>query len=175
MLNKHIKKLATLTFSSFLIGTVHAEVFKIDVQVTSQKDQNLLGIAQTQEMSFPELVVGKHTKQHSTCWSNVTGNQTGLDGEAASNGNSLCPRLSGKTAKFKMTGIPDSKIHVGVRVINSSKNGLKFAVDEITNQYNLSSTGELQLEVNGLITLSSSSLVKTQLTTFEYEFVAYYT
>jgi len=175
MLNKHIKKLATLTLSSLLIGAVHAEVFKIDVQVTAQKDQNLLTIKQNQELSFPEITVAQSTKEGATCAANGNANSVGFDGQTSSNANSLCPRLKGTLAQFQITGLPSSRIHVAVTATDQIKNGLEFTINGSANQQTLNTAGQYSRNVVGSLKLVDYDTVKTEVTTFEYEVVAYYT
>jgi len=168
--NKVIATLVGLTSSAAVATT-----YTVDVSVTSQVNQSLLQITQSQEMSFPEITVAKESAIGSACYADGSSNTTTKTNNVyTSNANSLCPRLTGKMASFSVKGHPYARIYVRVVAEEQIKNGLSFNINASENTQTLNHSGNYARNINGQITLVDPEATSTGDLSFNYDFEAYY-
>ena len=167
--NKVIATLVGLTSSAAIATT-----YTVDVSVTSQINQSLLQIKENNAMSFPEVTIAQESSIGSECIANGSANNLTANGTYTSNANSLCPRLTGRSSNFTLTGHPYAKVYVRVGAVEQIIDGLSFSVNSSDGSQTLNSGGYYYREVIGKIALVDPAATKTGIISFNYDFEAYY-
>ena len=151
-----------------------ADVYTVEVALTSTRDVTLLNIAETSPMVAPELVVSKDTIPGANCVINDETNALGYDGREAFPANSLCPLQTGNKAQFQISGFANAYFHAKAYADQQVESGIQFDFAGFDDTYRLSGSGTYDFTMGAVLTSIDPDAAASGVLAFTYNFEAYY-
>lgn len=172
-----MKPRLSVAFALFVMASVHcsyAEVFEVEIALTTTRGATLLDITEVSPMISPELIISKDTLEGANCVINDAPNTKGHDNRPAFPANSLCPLQTGKKAQYQASGIANSYIYAKAYAEKQVDSGVEFNFVGFEGNYRLSSTGTITFTMAAILTAVDPDEAKTGILTYHYNFEAFY-